>query len=182
MFHCNAKPLMLGFVLGNTPNAKFCFEDTNMLLSQKPCRANANPKICVTPKANSRRKQVEYRSRWVPNMRGWRWPCRFHVVCFIFGRVGYPMQMRYPVEDGLQSHILYKMCIFPSIGYFLITKFPKHIVPGGSLFFVSNQAWTFIIIINLLLNSVGLFIFLFFFIIKPHSLSTMFFHVSSLIS
>ena len=45
---------------------------------------NANPKICVTPNANPQCKEVEYRSRWVPNAKFSRWPCRFHVVCASF--------------------------------------------------------------------------------------------------
>ena len=64
---------------------------------------NANPKICLTPKSNPKREQVEYRSLWVPNARGWHWPCRFHVVCLVFGRVGYPTQTQYPVEYRLKG-------------------------------------------------------------------------------
>ena len=49
----------------------------------------------------SRWNVAYYRSRWGPNRRGWHKPCRFHVVCLVFGRVGYPRQTRYPVEYRL---------------------------------------------------------------------------------
>ena len=62
---------------------------------------NMNAKICVTPNANPQHNQVEYRWHWVPNARGWRSACRFHVVYFLFPRVGYPMQTQFPLEYGL---------------------------------------------------------------------------------
>ena len=86
------------------PTPQFRVWDTNMLVSKnaKICvTPNANAKIFVTPNANPQSKQVEYRWRLVPNMRGWRWPSRFHVVCLIFGRVGYPTETQYPVEYRL---------------------------------------------------------------------------------
>ena len=63
------------------PTPHFRVGDTNILVSK-------NAKMCVTPNANPQCKQVEYRWRWVSNIRGWRWPCRFHVVCVHFIRVG----------------------------------------------------------------------------------------------
>ena len=42
IFHCNAKSLVLGFTLGNTPNQELCIGYTNRLVSK-------NTKICVTP-------------------------------------------------------------------------------------------------------------------------------------
>ena len=63
---------------------------------------NANAKICVTPNANPQREQMEYRWRWVPNLRGWRWTCRFHVVYFLFPHIGYPMRTQFPVEYRLE--------------------------------------------------------------------------------
>ena len=65
--------------------------------------------------ANPQRKQVEYRWRWVPNARGWRWLCRFHVVCLIFGRVGYPTQTRYPVKYRLYSYTSVRSRDCPSL-------------------------------------------------------------------
>ena len=37
----------------------------------------ANAKICVTSNPNPQRKQVEYRSCWVPNANISHWPCTF---------------------------------------------------------------------------------------------------------
>ena len=92
------------------PTPQFRVGDTNMLVSKdaKMCvTPNANAKICVTPNSNPQREQVEYRWRWVPNVRGWRWPCRFHVVCVHFIRVGWPTQ--FPEEYGLNT--LCRKCI-----------------------------------------------------------------------
>ena len=49
---------------------------------------NTKLKICISPNANHQSEQVEYRLRWVPNARGWRWSCTFHVVCAIFSALG----------------------------------------------------------------------------------------------
>ena len=62
---------------------------------------NVNAKICVTPNAKPQRESVEYRLRWVPNAKFWRWPCTFHVVCAHFICVGYPTQTQFAVEYGL---------------------------------------------------------------------------------
>ena len=70
---------------------------------------NLNAKICITPNVNPQRKQVEYRWRWVPNARGWRWACGFHVIYFLFPRVGYPMQTQFPVEYGLWAFNIVSM-------------------------------------------------------------------------
>ena len=59
---------------------EFHIGDTNMLVSKnaKICvTPNTNSKICVTVNANPQRKQVEYRSRWVPNAKFSRWPYTF---------------------------------------------------------------------------------------------------------
>ena len=55
-----------GFTLGQSPNAKICVGDTNMLVCKnaKICvTPNANAKICVTPNANPQRGPVEYSSQ-----------------------------------------------------------------------------------------------------------------------
>ena len=65
------RPTMLQFHVG----------DTNMLVSKNAricVTPNANAKICITPNVNPQRKQVEYRWHWVPNVRGWQWPCTFY--------------------------------------------------------------------------------------------------------
>ena len=62
-----------------------------MLISKKLGGANANPKICVNPNANPKICVT-------PNVRGWHWPCRFH-VCVHFICVGYPT--RNPVSSGI---------------------------------------------------------------------------------
>ena len=56
--------------LAQTPKAKFCVGNTNMLVSK-------NVQICVTPNAKSQRESVEYRLRWVPNAKFLRWLCTF---------------------------------------------------------------------------------------------------------
>ena len=84
---------------------------TKMLVSKntKICiTPNVNAKICVTPNANPQREQVEYRWRWVPNRRGWRWACRFHAVYFLFPRVGYRTQIQFPVDYGLKGCLSFK--------------------------------------------------------------------------
>ena len=83
------------------PRREFCDGCTNMLVSKKPCGANANPNFCITPNANPQCEQVEYRSRWVPNARDWHWPCIFHVNCVHFLRVDHQTRTQFPVEYGL---------------------------------------------------------------------------------
>ena len=76
IFHCDAKPFALGprVGVGNT--------------------------IPLTPTSNAR---VEYRCCWVPNMRGWHWPCTLHVFCVYFFCVGSPTRTLFPVEYGLNK-------------------------------------------------------------------------------
>ena len=67
---------------------------------KRACRANANPKVCITPNANPQHKSVEYRWHWVFWHWGLRWPCTFHVVCVNFMCVGYPTQTRFQWNIG----------------------------------------------------------------------------------
>ena len=66
-YHSLKKTMWLqrwGIALGQSPNAKNCVGNTNMLVSKnaKICvTSNAKPKICVTPNANPQCKSVEYR-------------------------------------------------------------------------------------------------------------------------
>ena len=90
------------------PTPQFRVGDTNMLVSKNASicvTPNANAKICITPNANPQREQVEYRWCCVPNMRGWHWPCRFHIFCVHFICIGYPMRTQFPVEYGLKIFI-----------------------------------------------------------------------------
>ena len=106
IFHCNAKPFMLGPNVGLDPQChNFSFGiPTCWYLNAKFCVIpDANAKICVTPNANPQCEQVEYRQHWVPNARGWHRPCRFHVVCLIFGHVWKLTQTQYPVEYRLNA-------------------------------------------------------------------------------
>ena len=62
---------------------QFRVGDTNKLVSKKNTKIcinpNANAIICATLNTNPQRQQVEYRWRWVPNVRGWRWARTVHV-------------------------------------------------------------------------------------------------------
>ena len=64
---------------GTPPTREFCIKYTNMLVSK-----DAKTSICATPNTKPQREPMEYRWHWVPNARGQRWPCRFHVVCTPF--------------------------------------------------------------------------------------------------
>ena len=86
IFHCDAKPFVLGTCVGldphchtfASPNAK----DTNMLVSFKFALGDAN--FFASPNAKPQRESVEYRLRWVPNAKFLRWACTFHIVCVNF--------------------------------------------------------------------------------------------------
>ena len=78
-----------GFAFDNTPNVNFCIGHTNMLVSKntKICvTLNANAKICVTPNVKPKRKQVEYRSCWVPKAKFSRRSCTFLFLCRFYSR------------------------------------------------------------------------------------------------
>ena len=52
-------------------------------------------KICITRETSNlrypkRKTPMEYRLRWVSNVKFSHWPCTFHVVCAHFICVGYP--------------------------------------------------------------------------------------------
>ena len=88
IFHCDAKPFALGPRVGVT----------NMLVSK-------NAEICITLNANA--------NIWVtPNVRGWRWACRFRVVYFLFPCVGYPTRTQFPVEYGLNCKEVFEIKIY----------------------------------------------------------------------
>ena len=83
IFHCDAKT----FALAETPNAKFCVENTNMSKNAKICiTPNAIFKMCISPNAKPKCKSVEYRLHWVPNANFSHWP--FHFLCVDFIHVG----------------------------------------------------------------------------------------------
>ena len=48
----------------------------------------ADPTRSPTDPTQAQCEQVEHRSCWVPSLWGSRWPCTFHVVCFIFPMLG----------------------------------------------------------------------------------------------
>ena len=79
----------VGFLSLNSTAMQNHIGDTNMLVSKnaKICiNPNLNSKICVTPNASRWNiGGVGSPTGWVPNARGWCWPCRFHIVCLIFG-------------------------------------------------------------------------------------------------
>ena len=75
-----------------------CIVDTNILVSKNPkiyVTLNSNTKICVTPNANPQRKQVVYKSCWVPDAKFSRWACTFHPFCVDFIRVRSRFSLEY---------------------------------------------------------------------------------------
>ena len=87
IFHCDAKPFLLGPRIGLDPKChNFTLGYQRVTIEKvKICvTPNANAKICVTPNANPQHEQVEYRWHCVPNAKFSCWPCRFHVVCASF--------------------------------------------------------------------------------------------------
>ena len=97
IFRCDVKTLALGCRVGQYPQCE------SFALGIPTCWYLKMLKFVLPPMRTLKfgcphREQVEYSLCWVPKARGWGWPCRFHVVCLIFGRVGCPMQTRYPVE------------------------------------------------------------------------------------
>ena len=118
---------------------RFCVTYTNGLVSKnaKICVThNANPKICVTPNAKPLCEQVEYRSRWVPNVSGWHWPCRFHVVCVNFIHVGYNRNLTFSGIWAIYMFVV--LCI-------LITPLPHDRVKDHS---DNNNKLSFTILSN----------------------------------
>ena len=57
------------------PTPQFCVTYTNMLVSKNEKTLDAN---FALPKTKPKRKSVEYRLHWVPNVNFSRWPCTFH--------------------------------------------------------------------------------------------------------
>ena len=75
---------------------------------------------------------VEYRLRWVPWRWGLHWACTFHVVYFLFPRVGYPKRTQFPVAYGLKN--CEKRKLKPKIEYWnnlmLYIHISNHIIFG----------------------------------------------------
>ena len=100
IFHCDAKPFALGTYVGLDP------QPHNFALGIPTCWHLKTRKFMLPPAPTT--NASTYRWRWVPNTRGSHWPCRFHAVCLVFGRVGYPTQTGYPVEYRLKK----SKCLF----------------------------------------------------------------------
>ena len=124
------KDSLWAVALSNTPNARVL----RMLVSKnaKICvTPNVNSRICITPKANPQHEQVEYRSRWVPNVKFLRWPCRFHVVCAHFILVGLPTQTQFAVEYGRNLPIFSPPAV--RLAALLWPAAERHVLHGGRL-------------------------------------------------
>ena len=82
------KDLRWVLALAKTPNGKFRFGNTNMLVSK-------NAKICVTLNAKPQSESVEYGLCWVPYAKFSRWSCTFNLLCVDFIRVGSLFSVEY---------------------------------------------------------------------------------------
>ena len=108
IFHCDAQPFALGPRVRSDPqhhNFKLVIPTCWYLITQKL----AIPRLMrplTFANTNPQSEQVEYRWHWVPNPRGWCWPCRFHVVCAHFIGIGYPTRTQFAVEFGLNTFLI----------------------------------------------------------------------------
>ena len=90
--------------LAETPNAKFPFANTNMLVSK-------NAKICFTPNAKPQRKSVEYRLCWVPNAEFSCWPCTFHFFVSISFALGPVFSVEYGLNGDGEKLFFFTFCM-----------------------------------------------------------------------
>ena len=102
IFHCNAKPFALGPGIGLDPQSH------NFALGIPICWYLKTLKFALppspSPNAKHQREPMEYRLRWVPNVKLSRWPCTFHFVCAHFVCVGYPTRTQLCVSVVIKRY------------------------------------------------------------------------------